>query len=91
MRWGNCWTYALSMWFRYGGGIYVTKSIWSWVPHVRYVAPGQGDGLAFSEFVPLKPKRDWFNRTFPFYSIWFRGRIRVGRMKGRYTEEIDEG
>lgn len=90
MRWGNCWFYALKMFFATyseGGGLHVTKSRWSWVPHARYIAPGEADGAAISEFIPLRPRRDWFNRTFPFYSLWFRGRIRYGRIKGNLTEE----
>jgi hypothetical protein len=89
VRWGNCWVYALGRWFRRGGSLIVQRSIWSWVPHVRHAEPGALDGVEISEFVPHRPYRDWFNRTFPFYSIWFRGRVRRGRLKGKTTQETD--
>jgi hypothetical protein len=88
MRWGNCWIYALWRWRKRGGALIITGSLWSWVWHVRHAEPGALDGVEISEFVPLKPYRDFWNRTFPFYSICFRGRIRRGRLKGRTTEEI---
>jgi hypothetical protein len=87
MRWGNCWTYAVPRFIRRGGALVITGSLWSWVWHVRHAEPGALDGVEISEFVPLKPHRDWFNRTFPFYSICFRGRTRRGRLKGITTEE----
>lgn len=90
MRWGNCWVYALRMFFatyNAGGGLHITRSRWSWVPHARYIAPGEADGAAISEFVPLKVSRRWYVSKFPIYTLWFRGRIRYGRIKNNLTEE----
>lgn len=91
--WGNCWTYALSRWWRAGWRdsylvVRMTRRTWLPIPHVFWAR--DIEGLAVSEFQPsgwwVRKFRGPVGRAiFPLLSIWFHGRIRTAR--GEETKE----
>jgi hypothetical protein len=40
MRFGNCYTFALSHYARHGGWLVLRRSVKSWVPHMQWGAAG---------------------------------------------------
>lgn len=79
MKSGNCWVFALKLWFKHGTAnsyLIVRKSRFSWVPHVMW-APTI-EGLYVEEYKPKKTHWGLWTRIFPVAAIWFRGRIRRG-------------
>ena len=69
----NCLTYALRMW-RFGRAtdhLVIRKSHWGWFPHFAVIFELQNGDLEKREYVPTKPKPQWFPPLF------FRGVERI--------------
>ena len=52
---GNCFTFALARWWRYGGYVVLHKSPRGWWPHVVY----SRDLVTFEQFLPVSHQR-WY-------------------------------
>lgn len=78
MKYGNCWIYALKLWFKNPRKTYLVVRIskHSWVPHV-FFAPTI-DKLYVEEFKPVVNVKKWYYRWFPIGTLVFRGRERKG-------------
>jgi hypothetical protein len=87
---GNCWTYALKNWFKYGGYIAVRKApdvkILNFIPiyHVIWVLDLKDAELR--QFVPIKRKH---NKWAPFFAIIFKGKV-ITTESDRFKAKIDK-
>lgn len=80
-KYGNCWSYAVPLWLRYGGHLAVrasdhNKFLWVFpLPHVKFIPVLPPDGVEMRQFVPPESDRHE-SEAFPWYAIYYRGEIR---------------
>lgn len=89
MKRGNCWIYALPRWFKgYRAGKYliVRKSVHTFWPHVMLA--DSIAGVLVEEFTPIAPLKGW---RVALQALWFKGRVKKGRVKGSLKKETAEG
>jgi hypothetical protein len=73
---GNCWTYAVPHWWRYGGYLVVRIApgikILNFIPVLHVIWCLDLKDAKIKQFVPVKRvTAKWF----PFHTIFFRGRV----------------
>lgn len=73
---GNCWSYALSHWFRYGGYLCVRVSpdvrILGFIPILHCIWVLDLKDAELKQFIPVKRSHA---KWFPLATIWFKGRV----------------
>jgi len=76
MKVGNCLIFAMRKFWKSGGYLIIRRSRYTWIPHIMWTS--NIDGIEVEEFRPTKPILTRVARIFPFHTIVFRGRVRVG-------------
>lgn len=75
---GNCWSFALSRWWKNGGYLLIRESEGNKfmrslpLPHVIWVKKVKSSGVEIEHFVPeIRKRSNWF----PWYAVYFKGKI----------------
>ncbi len=80
-RYGNCWTYAIPLWVKYGGNLEIRAAddnyfLWIFpVLHVKYIGELPRKGVRMRQFVPIDSERRK-GKVFPWWTIYYKGVIR---------------
>lgn len=91
-EYGNCWSFALSRWWTYGGYLMLRQSDenkflkYFPLPHIFWVKKINLDRSDLEHFVPKSRKRSQF---FPWYAIYFDGEIK--RNEAPHDAEVPNG
>lgn len=81
-RYGNCWTYAIPLWLKYGGHLAIraaddNKFLWVFpVPHVKYIAEMPRKGVVLRHYIPPPEKRRK-TEVWPWYVIYYEGNVHI--------------
>ena len=79
---GNCWSYAVPRWLRYGGYLVVRIApgikILGFIPVLHVIWCKDLKDASIEQFVPVNRKHAFW---FPWHTIWFKGKV--------LTEESD--
>ena len=80
-RYGNCWSYAIPLWVKYGGNLGIRAAddnyfLWIFpVLHVKYIGELPRKGVRMRQFVPIDSERRK-GKVFPWWTIYYKGVIR---------------
>lgn len=79
-RYGNCWTYAVPLWLRFGGHLAIraaddNKFLWVFpVFHAKYIAQLPRKGLRMRQYIPA-PELRRKTRVWPWYTVYYKGQV----------------
>lgn len=78
---GNCWSYAIPLWVKYGGNLEIRAAdgnyfLWIFpVLHVKYIGELPRKGVRMRQFVPIDSERRT-GRVFPWWTVYYKGVVR---------------
>ena len=79
-KYGNCWSYAVPLWLRYGGHLAVrasdhNKFLWVFpLPHVKFIPVLPPEGVEMRQFIPPESERQE-SEAFPWYAVYYKVEI----------------